>query len=77
MIEANHGHIATSCSIAGFFGGRGDAPYCASKFGIRGLIETLRSEIRNHPLKPLINFTTIYPYFVHTPITEGLTIETA
>ncbi len=42
------GHIITTSSVAGFVGTFGYTAYSASKFGIIGLSETLRSELKPH-----------------------------
>lgn len=36
MIEKNHGHIVTLSSMAGVIGVENLAPYCATKFAVRG-----------------------------------------
>ncbi|KOC62508.1 Short-chain dehydrogenase/reductase family 16C member 6 [Habropoda laboriosa] len=68
MIQKNYGHIVALSSMAGFLGVANVAPYCASKFAVRGLMEALNEEIRSlNKEKTLnINFTTIYPYMVDT-----------
>ncbi|OXA59264.1 17-beta-hydroxysteroid dehydrogenase 13 [Folsomia candida] len=68
MIENLDGHIITTCSLAGHIGLPYDVPYAASKFAVRGYIESVKAEMRLHPLKPKIRFTTIYPSFVNTPL---------
>jgi NAD(P)-dependent dehydrogenase (short-subunit alcohol dehydrogenase family) len=46
-MKASHGgHIVTVSSIAGFLGVFGYTAYCASKFGVMGLSEALRSEVK-------------------------------
>jgi len=76
MIDVNRGHIVTTASGASYVPLRNDAPYAASKFGIRGYIESLRSELRHHPLQPKIEFTTVFPSFIDTNMTKGLKLET-
>ncbi len=45
------GCIVNVSSIAGFIGIFGYTAYCASKFGVIGFSEALRSELRNHGIK--------------------------
>ncbi len=48
------------------------------KFGIRGYIEALQDELRVHPKNPdQIKFTTIFPSFVKTPLTQGVILKVA
>jgi all-trans-retinol dehydrogenase (NAD+) len=74
MVERKRGHIVTMCSTLGLKGVRTGSAYAASKFGVRGYLGCLESEIRNHPAKPDIKFTTIYPFFVKTPLIRGLKV---
>ncbi|KAM0726586.1 Short-chain dehydrogenase/reductase family 16C member 6 [Formica fusca] len=67
MIEKNHGHIVALSSLAGLGGLPNLVPYCASKFAVRGLMESMSEELRvSTKGKSLIKFTTIYPYMVDT-----------
>ncbi|KAL6436710.1 hypothetical protein ACFW04_004860 [Cataglyphis niger] len=67
MIEKNHGHIVALSSLAGLGGLPNLVPYCASKFAVRGLMESMSEELRiSSKGKSLIKFTTIYPYMVDT-----------
>lgn len=64
------GHIVTVSSIAGFIGVFGYSAYCASKFGVIGLSEVLRSE-----LKPAgIRVSVLCPPDTDTP---GFALENA
>ncbi|GAB1866596.1 NADP-retinol dehydrogenase [Camponotus japonicus] len=67
MIEKNHGHVVALSSLAGIGGLPNLVPYCASKFAVRGLMESISEELRIATKgKSLIKFTTIYPYMVDT-----------
>ncbi|XP_070161826.1 short-chain dehydrogenase/reductase family 16C member 6-like [Polyergus mexicanus] len=67
MIEKNHGHIVALSSLAGLAGIPYLVPYCATKFAVRGLMETLEQELRiSSQGKSLIKFSTIYPYMSDT-----------
>ncbi|OXA59257.1 estradiol 17-beta-dehydrogenase 11 isoform X1 [Folsomia candida] len=76
MIQNNHGHIVTTASLGSFFGAKYGAAYFAAKFGIRGYLESVQDELRVHPLNPnKIKFTTIFPSFIKTPLTKGVTLS--
>lgn len=70
MIEKNHGHIITLSSMAGVVGVENLAPYCATKFAVRGMIESLHEEIRTRTKGTNIKFTLIYPYMVDTGLCQ-------
>lgn len=71
MQEQNRGHIVCISSIAGVIGLSNLVPYCASKFAVRGLMESLQEEIREGPHKNLIKTTTIYPYMTNTGLCKN------
>ncbi|XP_029663820.1 short-chain dehydrogenase/reductase family 16C member 6-like [Formica exsecta] len=67
MIEKNHGHIVALSSLAGLAGVPYLVPYSATKFAVKGLMETLEQELRTSSQgKSLIKFSTIYPYMSDT-----------
>lgn len=49
MMERNYGHIVALSSIAGLLGQRNLVPYCATKYGVRGFMESLSEELREDP----------------------------
>ncbi|KAN0052927.1 hypothetical protein ACTA71_012407 [Dictyostelium dimigraforme] len=65
MIEngGQGGHIVFVSSTCGLVGVPGYSSYCPSKFALRGLAETLRSELK--PYK--ITFSVVYPPDTDTP----------
>jgi len=67
MLDRNKGHIAAVSSAAAYFGTSLAAAYSASKFAIRGLMESLEWELQDLQ-KTGIRTTTIYPYFTQTPL---------
>ena len=68
MLEREHGTIVCISSFAGLVGVFGMAAYCPPKYAVRGLCETLRTE-----LKPRgIHVASVYPTDVDTP---GLAAE--
>lgn len=66
MIAKNHGHVVALSSMAGIIGLRNLVPYCASKFAVRGMIESLIEEFREEGKAPDVKFTCIFPYMVNT-----------
>lgn len=71
MIEAGRGgQIANVSSAAGLFGFPWHAPYSAAKFGLRGVSEVLRFDLRRHE----IGVTLVCPGGVDTPITQSVDI---
>uniref|UniRef100_A0A915KP51 Uncharacterized protein n=1 Tax=Romanomermis culicivorax TaxID=13658 RepID=A0A915KP51_ROMCU len=72
MIENNQGHLVAISSIAGHFGQSYSAAYSASKFAIRGLMESLKWELDDMEQSG-IKTTTIYPYFTQTALLSHVT----
>ena len=65
MIEAERGgHIVNVSSAAGLFGLPWHAAYSASKFGLRGVSEVLRFDLRRHE----IGVSLVCPGAVRTPL---------
>lgn len=65
MIEAGRGgHIVNVSSAAGLFGLPWHAAYSASKFGLRGVSEVLRFDLRRHR----IGVSLVCPGAVKTPL---------
>ena len=60
-------HIANTSSLLGFVGAIGQSAYCASKFAVRGLTESLRHELAGTSVK----VTSVHPGFVRTAIAKG------
>lgn len=48
MVARRGGHILNVGSVASLMGVFGMTPYCASKFAVRGLSDSLRSELKPH-----------------------------
>ncbi len=72
MVEADRGgHLVNVSSAAGLFGLPWHGAYSASKFGLRGLSEVLRYDLRRHK----ITVSVVVPGGVDTPLTS--TIEVA
>ncbi|KAI6649780.1 Epidermal retinol dehydrogenase 2 [Oopsacas minuta] len=77
MLERNRGHIVSISSSAGLFGVSRLAPYCASKFAVTGLTESLYCELFNMKKLATISnpkgifISCVHPYFVSTPLAKG------
>jgi len=63
MMERGRGHIAMVSSMGGFVGVYGYSAYSPSKFGVMGLAEVLRCELKPHG----IGVTVLCPPNVDTP----------
>jgi NAD(P)-dependent dehydrogenase (short-subunit alcohol dehydrogenase family) len=71
MIEAGRGgHVVNVSSAAGLFGLPWHAAYSASKFGLRGVSEVLRFDLRRHG----IGVSLVCPGGVRTPLVESVNI---
>jgi len=71
MIAAGRGgHVVNVSSAAGLFGLPWHAAYSASKFGVRGLSEVLRFDLRRHD----IGVSLVCPGAVKTPLVETVEI---
>lgn len=64
MIRQKSGGILITASIAGLVGTPGMSAYCASKFGVVGIAESLRAELKNHN----IGVTALCPGIIRTNI---------
>ena len=71
MIAAGRGgHVVNVSSAAGLIGLPWHAPYSATKFGLRGVSEVLRFDLRRHG----IGVTLVCPGAVRTPLASTVTI---
>lgn len=71
MIAAGRGgHVVNVSSAAGLFGLPWHAPYSATKFGLRGVSEVLRFDLRRHG----IGVSLVCPGAVRTPLSGTVTI---
>lgn len=71
MIAADRGgHVVNVSSAAGLFGLPWHAAYSASKFGLRGVSEVLRFDLRRHG----IGVSLVCPGGVRTPLVESVNI---
>jgi len=70
MVRRNSGHLVTISSAAGTIGVARLSAYCATKFAVFGLDESLRSEFKKHATK--IQTTIVCPYYINTGMFEGV-----
>ncbi len=70
MIAAGGGHLVNVSSAAGLLGLPWHAAYSASKFGLRGVSEVLRFDLRRDE----IGVTLVCPGAVATPLVESVEI---
>ncbi|KAM3967840.1 17-beta-hydroxysteroid dehydrogenase 13 [Aphomia sociella] len=66
MIERRHGHIIAINSCAGLMPCPDMVPYCAAKFGLRGLMDSISEELRLDTWTKNINTTSVYLATVST-----------
>ena len=71
MIERNRGHLVYVTSAAGLFGTSGLADYCASKFAVVGLAESVLLELTALD-KTGVHVCEIAPYFINTGMFDGV-----
>ena len=71
MIEANHGHIVTVSSSAGWIGVNSLADYSASKFATVGFDEAIRMELRKSGIDG-VRTTIACPFFTDTGMFDGV-----
>ncbi|XP_063979111.1 short-chain dehydrogenase/reductase family 16C member 6-like [Diachasmimorpha longicaudata] len=73
MMANNHGHIVALSSVAGIVGLPNLVPYCASKFAVRGIMESLTDEFKYKMGSQTsnIHFTTVFPYMVDTGLCKN------
>lgn len=69
MIAQDQGHVVNFASAGGILALPNLSAYCASKFGVIGLTDALRQEMRR--LKANIGFTHVCPNTVNTGMFEG------
>lgn len=70
MIRARKGHVVSVSSTAGLIGLPWHAAYSTAKFGLVGLSEVLRYDLRQHN----VGVTVVCPGAVKTPIQQSVTI---
>jgi 3-oxoacyl-[acyl-carrier protein] reductase len=71
MREKKQGTIITISSVSGKTGFKGGAAYSGSKFGVRGLMQSLFLEVRDENIRVV----TIYPGSVDTPFFDNVALS--
>jgi NAD(P)-dependent dehydrogenase (short-subunit alcohol dehydrogenase family) len=69
LLEQNEGHIVNTASLAGLGGAPGMGPYCAAKFAVVGLSESLFHELALRGSN--VGVSVLCPGFVRTRIHES------
>lgn len=69
MISRNHGHVVFVSSYAGLLGGTLLSDYCASKFAVMGLAESVTLELKSDGHD--VQTTAICPYLIDTGLFQG------
>jgi NAD(P)-dependent dehydrogenase (short-subunit alcohol dehydrogenase family) len=69
FMEQNEGHVVNTASLAGLGGAPGMGPYCAAKFAVVGLSESLFQELKM--LGSNVGVSVLCPGFVRTRIHES------
>ena len=69
LLEQNEGHIVNTASLAGLGGAPGMGPYCAAKFAVVGLSESLFHELALRESN--VGVSVLCPGFVRTRIHES------
>ncbi|KAK4302964.1 hypothetical protein Pmani_024992 [Petrolisthes manimaculis] len=63
MVQHNSGHIVCISSVLGFIGRNNVVPYCASKFGVKGMTEALAEEMRMER-RSGVRVTAVHPFLI-------------
>lgn len=71
MMANKSGSIVNIASVAGVIGVRGQANYCASKFGIVGLTKTLAKEVAYKKIR----VNAVAPGYIETDMIAGISKE--
>lgn len=66
MIKRGRGHIVAIASVAGYVPYPRGCVYIASKFGVRGFMDSLYLELCTDDYDDIVNLTTAFPYFLLT-----------
>lgn len=74
MVVGNHGRIVNTCSAGGLKATTHALPYISSKFAVNGYTEALKAELALFGNDGIF-CTTVYPYFIQTPLVKSLTTK--
>lgn len=70
MIEAGYGHIVAISSAGGIIGCGNLTDYCASKYAVVGLMDSLREDIYAQGKEECINLTVVCPATMNTGLVQ-------
>jgi NAD(P)-dependent dehydrogenase (short-subunit alcohol dehydrogenase family) len=73
MVDQPDGHVVNTASMAGLIPTLMNAPYCASKFAIVGISETLALDLRDYGSR--IGVTVLCPGLVKTAIGDNRSLQ--
>ena len=71
MLERNSGSVVAIASMAGMVGTANLNDYCASKFAVVGLMESLSGQVYNEG-KTGVHCSVICPYYIDTGMFAGV-----
>ncbi|XP_071547689.1 epidermal retinol dehydrogenase 2-like isoform X2 [Panulirus ornatus] len=63
MMQHNRGHVVSISSVLGYIGRNNVVPYCASKFGVKGMTEALGEELRMER-RSGVKVTAVHPFII-------------
>ncbi|XP_063862158.1 epidermal retinol dehydrogenase 2-like [Scylla paramamosain] len=63
MVKHNNGHLVCISSVLGYIGRQNVVPYCASKFGVKGMTEALAEEMRMER-RSGVRVTAVHPFLI-------------
>ncbi|KAG0713706.1 Epidermal retinol dehydrogenase 2 [Chionoecetes opilio] len=63
MVKHNSGHLVCISSVLGYIGRQNVVPYCASKFGVKGMTEALAEEMRMER-RSGVRVTAVHPFLI-------------
>jgi NAD(P)-dependent dehydrogenase (short-subunit alcohol dehydrogenase family) len=69
LLEQDEGHVVNTASLAGLGGVPGMGPYCATKFAVVGLSESLHHDLLNR--RSNVKVSVLCPGFVRTRIAQS------
>ena len=75
MLEMNHGSVVAIAAVCGHMGMPNMIPYAASKFGIKGMMESLYIELRQNYPKNKVHTMTVSPFVIDTGSVRGVKIR--
>ena len=75
MVDLDHGRIVGLAALSGYGGFPNMIPFCASKFGVRGFMESLYLELRQENPGHHLHLMTVAPFSVDTGMLKGTVVR--